>query len=62
MAKKPEILEVYRDVKSGQFVAERDHNRRPTTNGHERRPVPSPVGEHKRHLRKGKQALRGAAA
>lgn len=54
MVKKPELRDVYRDVKTGQFVTEKDHNRRPTMTEHERRPVPSPVPEHKPHPRKGK--------
>jgi hypothetical protein len=53
-AKKPELRDVYRDVKTGRFVTEKVHNRRPTTTEHERRPVPSPVPEHKHHPRKGK--------
>jgi hypothetical protein len=48
MAKKVELRDVYRDVRSGRFVTEKEHDRRPTTTEHERRPVPSPKPEHPR--------------
>jgi len=51
MRKKVELHDFYRDVKTGQFVTEKDHKRRPTTTEHERRPVPSPVPEHRRQPR-----------
>jgi hypothetical protein len=55
MAKKPELRDVYRDVKTGKYVSAEEHGRRPTVTEHERRPVPAPLPEHKRHpLRKGK--------
>jgi hypothetical protein len=44
----------FRDVKPGQFVTEKVHDRRPTTTERERRPVPSPIPEHKHQPRKGK--------
>jgi hypothetical protein len=50
---KTTLRDFYRDVKTGQFVAERTHDRRPTTTEHERRPIPSPKPEHK-HQPKGK--------
>jgi hypothetical protein len=55
MAKKVELHDMYRDVKTGKFVTERDHERRPNTTEHERRPFPSPKPEHKpQPPRKGK--------
>lgn len=47
MAKKPKLRNVYRDVQTGQFVSEQEHERRPKTTEHEKRPVPSPSPEHK---------------
>ena len=48
MAKKPALHDFYRDVKSGQFVSDNTHKRRPKTTEHEQRPVPSPIPEHPR--------------
>jgi len=51
---KATLRDFYRDVKTGRFVTEQTHDRRPTTTEHERRPIPSPQPEHKRPTRKGK--------
>lgn len=48
MPKKVELRHVYRDVRTGKFVTEQQHDRRPNTTEHERRPVPSPKPEHPR--------------
>jgi hypothetical protein len=47
MAKKTELRDVYRNVRTGRFVTEGEDERRPNTTEHERRPVPSPKPEHK---------------
>ena len=49
MTKKVELHDVYRDVRTGRFVTERQHEQRPNTTEHERRPYPSPKPEHPRH-------------
>ena len=54
MRKKPELRDLYRDVRTGEFVTEREHQKRPNTIEHERRPVPSPTPEHRRHPKRPK--------
>lgn len=54
MAKITRLRDVYRDVRTGRFVTEQRHVRKPNTTEHERRPVPSPKPEHKHQPRKRK--------
>jgi len=55
MPKKPELRDFFRNAKNGRFVSEDYHRRHRSTTEHERRPVPSPVPEHKHQPRpKGK--------
>jgi hypothetical protein len=55
MPKRPELHDFFRNAKTGRFVTEKFHDRHPTTTEHERRPVPSPLPEHKHQPpRKGK--------
>jgi hypothetical protein len=51
---KTTLRDFYRDVRTGRFVTEQAHDRRPATTEHERRPIPSPKPEHKHVPRKGR--------
>lgn len=46
LRKKVELRDVYRDVRSGRFVTEQQHERLPNSTEHARRPVLLPKPEH----------------